>query len=51
MTKINIDQVNGLEDRLRKIEDRIKALEDLTPEDDGGAIIIKTREKEGNTEK
>ena len=51
MTEIKLGQVKGLEDRLKKIEDRIKALEDLTPEDDGSAIIIKTREKEGNTEK
>ncbi|MBU4259589.1 MAG: hypothetical protein KKI12_09050 [Proteobacteria bacterium] len=51
MTQSNIKQVKGLEERLKKIEDRIKALEDLTPECDGSAIIIKTPEKEGNTEK
>lgn len=51
MTQINIKQVKGLEERLKKMEDRIKALEDLTPECDGSAIIIKTSKKEGNTEK
>ncbi|MDP2788813.1 MAG: hypothetical protein Q8O46_02040 [bacterium] len=53
MTQINIKQVRGLEDRLKKIEDRLKTLEELTPTNDKelGSLIIKTQEKGENTEK
>jgi|GEM_PF-471091 len=48
---ITINQVKGLEDRLKKIENYIKALEGLTPGSDRTSPTIKASKKEGNTEK
>jgi len=48
---ITINQVKGLEDRLKKIENYIKAVEGLTPGSDRTSPIIKASKKEGNTEK
>jgi hypothetical protein len=53
MTQINIGQVEGLEDRLKKIEDRLKTIEELTLTYDKelGVVITKTQEKGENTKK